>query len=95
MDEEGVQRFTLEKVGQTNVLTTSATDSLVYNVYALKEVGGERYLNGANDNFVLSENPGWAYAFKTVNKDEYQMFIYENTGQNVNVDIETGLFWMM
>ena len=91
LDEEGVQRFTLEKVGQTNVLTTSATDSLVYNVYALKEVGGERYLNGANDNFVLSENPGWAYAFKTVNKDEYQMFIYENTGQNVNVDIETGL----
>ncbi len=97
LEEEGVQKFTLEKVGQTNPLTVSATDSLVYNVYALKQVGGNKYLNYGNDFYFGYSKE--AFAFKNTSKEgEYQIFAYtpdwnSATGEyvTVNVDINTGL----
>ncbi|WP_455635631.1 DUF6383 domain-containing protein, partial [Parabacteroides sp.] len=87
------QTFTLEKVGQTFQLTTNENDSLVYNLYALKEVGGNRYLNADGENFKLTTGgASYAYAFKnTVKADEYQMLVYGYNGESVNVDINSGL----
>ena len=97
LEEEGVQRFTLEKIGQTYPLSTSTTDSLVYNVYALKQVGGNKYLNYGTD-FYLGYSKD-AFAFKnTVKEGEFQILAYypdwnsvTEEYETVNVDINTGL----
>ncbi|WP_297903642.1 DUF6383 domain-containing protein [uncultured Parabacteroides sp.] len=89
LEEDGVQKFTLEKVGQTYPLSTSTTDSLVYNVYALKQVGGDKYLNYGTDFYLSSYKE--AFAFKnTVKEGEFQILAYY-PGKDVNVDINTGL----
>lgn len=78
LEEEGVQKFTLEKVGKTFRLNDIESDSLVYNVYALK--AGKKYLvmDESNENMVLGNMATNAYTFKATEKEgEYKMFIYK------------------